>query len=133
MAVFALTDAQFTLNTVNLSAFVTNIELSYGFTALPTTAMGATGVTNTKGLQEISATIELNNDMAAASVLATIFAAVGSGTNTYIIRNAGSGTPTPDTYTVSNAFLSSAPIVSGAVGDLSKISITLDGGTLVKT
>jgi hypothetical protein len=94
--------------------------------------MGATGESNIKGLQQISCTVELNNDLAAGKVFDTVFAAVGSGTNTYIVKSLSTGTPNP-VLTVSNAFVASAPIVSGTVNDLSKISITLTGGTLVKT
>ena len=132
MAVFALTDAQFTLNTVDLSSYVTNIELTYEFDAVETTAMGATGHTNIKSLQNISCTVELNNDLAVGKVFDTVFAAVGSGTNTYIVKSLSTGSPNP-VLTVSNAFVASAPIVSGSTGDLSKMSITLTGGTLVKT
>lgn len=132
MAVFALTDAQFTLNTIDLSSYVTNIELTYEFDAVETTAMGATGHSNIKSLQNISCTVEMNNDLAATKVFDTVFAAVGSGTNTYIVKSLSTGSPNP-VLTVSNAFCASAPIVSGTVGDLSKMQITLTGGTLVKT
>ena len=132
MPVFALTDAQFTLNTIDLSSYVTNIELTYEFDAVEITAMGATGHSNIKSLQNISCTVELNNDLAAGKVFDTVFAAVGSGTNTYIVKSLSTGTPNP-ILTVSGAFVASAPIVSGTVGDLSKMSITLTGGTLVKT
>ena len=132
MAVFVLTDSTFTLNTVDLSSYVTNIELVYEFTAVPTTSMGATGESNIKGLQQISCTVEMNNDLAASKVFDTVFAAVGSGTNTYIVKSLSTGTPNP-ILTVSGAFVASAPLVTGTTGDLSKMSITLVGGTLVKT
>lgn len=132
MAVFALTDAQFTLNTIDLSTYVTNIELTYEFDAVEVTAMGATGHSNIKSLQNISCTVEMNNDLAAAKVFDTVFAAVGSGTNTYIVKSLSTGSPNP-VLTVTGAFCASAPIVSGTVGDLSKMQITLTGGTLVKS
>jgi hypothetical protein len=132
MAVFALTDATFTLNTVDLSSYVRNIELTYEFDAVEVTSMGATGHTNIKSLQNVSCTVEMNNDLAVGKVFDTVFAAVGSGTNTYIVKSLSTGSPNP-ILTVSNAFCPSAPIVSGNVGDLSTMSITLTGGTLVKT
>ena len=132
MAVFVLTDAQFTLNTIDLSSYVTNIELVYEFAAVPTTAMGATGESNVKGLQQFSCTVEMNNDLAAAKVFDTVFAAVGSGTNTYVVKSLSTGSPNP-VLTVTGAFCPSAPLVSGTTGDLSKMQITLTGGTLVKT
>ena len=132
MAVFVLTDSQFTLNTIDLSSYVTNIELVYEFDTVETTAMGATGHSNIKGLQNISCTVEMNNDLAAAKVFDTVFAGVGSGTNTYIVKSLSSASPNP-IMTVSNVFIASAPLVTGTTGDLSKMSITLVGGTLVKT
>jgi hypothetical protein len=74
----------------------------------------------------------MNNDLAASKVFDTVFAAVGSGTNTYIVKSLSTGTPNP-ILTVSGAFVASAPLVTGTTGDLSKMSITLVGGTLVKT
>ena len=132
MAVFVLTDSTFTLNTVDLSSYVTNIELVYEFDTVETTAMGATGHSNIKGLQNISCTVEMNNDLATAKVFDTVFAGVGSGTNTYVVKPLSTGTPNP-VLTVSGAFIPSAPLVTGTTGDLSKMSITLVGGTLVKT
>jgi hypothetical protein len=132
MAVFVLTDSTFTLNTIDLSSYVTNIELVYEFAAIPTTAMGATGESNIKGLQNISCTVEMNNDLATSKVFDTVFTAVGLGTNTYIVKSLSTGSPNP-ILTVSNAFVASAPIVSGTTGDLSKMSITLVGGTLART
>ena len=132
MAVFVLTDSTFTLNTIDLSSYVTNIELVYEFDTVETTAMGATGHSNIKGLQNISCTVEMNNDLAASKVFDTVFSGVGSGTNTYIVKPLSTGSPNP-VLTVSNAFIASAPLVTGTTGDLSKMSITLVGGTLVKT
>jgi L,D-peptidoglycan transpeptidase YkuD (ErfK/YbiS/YcfS/YnhG family) len=132
MAVFVFTDAFLTVNTVNLSAYVTSISVNYEKDSVEVTAMGATGHVMTGGLQNLSVTVELNNDQAAASVLETLYTAVGSGSNTLVIKNATSGSPLP-VFTISNSYLAASTPVNGAVGELSKQSITFTGGSIVKT
>ena len=132
MAVFVFTDAFLTVNTINLSAYVTSISVNYEKDSVEVTAMGATGHVMTGGLQNLSVTVELNNDQAAASVLETLYSATGSGSNTLVIKNATSGSPLP-VFTVSNAFLAASTPVNGAVGELSKQSITFTGGSIVKS
>jgi len=132
MAVFVLTDASVTINTVDLSSYVTNVTFTYEKDQVETTAMGATGHVYTGGLQNLSVAIEMNQDLAAGKVFDTIWSAVGSGSNTLIVKSLSTGTPNP-TLTVSNSFLPSAPVVQGATGDLAKTSVTFVGGTVVKS
>ena len=132
MAVFVLADASVTVNTVDLSSYVTNVTFTYEKDQVETTAMGATGHVYTGGLQNLSVALEMNNDLAAGKVFDTLYAAVGSGANTLVVKPLSSGSPNP-TLTVSNAFLPSAPVVAGAVGDLAKVSVTFTGGTVVKS
>lgn len=132
MAVFVLTDASVTVNTVDLSSYVTNVTFTYEKDQVETTAMGATGHVYTGGLQNLSVALEMNNDLAAGKVFDTLYAAVGSGANTLVVKPLSSGSPNP-TLTVSNAFLPSAPVVAGAVGDLAKVSVTFTGGSVVKS
>jgi len=132
MAVFVLTDASVTINTVDLSSYVTNVTFTYEKDQVETTAMGATGHVYVGGLQNLSVAVEMNQDLAVGKVFDTIYSAVGSGSNTLVVKSLSTGTPNP-TLTVSNAFLPSAPIVQGAVGDLAKTSVTFVGGTVVKS
>jgi len=132
MAVFAFTDASVVINTINLSTYVTSVTVNYEKDSVETTAMGASGHVFTGGLQNLSVTVEFNNDQAAASVLETLWSATGSGANTLVIKNLSTGTPNP-TFTISNAFLAASTPVNGAVGELSKQSITFTGGSIVKS
>lgn len=132
MAVFVLTDASVSINTVDLSSYVTNVTFTYEKDQVETTAMGATGHVYTGGLQNLSVAIEMNQDLAAGKVFDTIYSAVGSGSNTLVVKSLSSGSPNP-TLTVSNSFLPSAPVVQGATGDLAKTSVTFVGGTVVKS
>lgn len=132
MAVFVFTDASVTINTVDLSSYVTSVSVNYEEDSIETTAMGATGHVFTGGLQNVSVTLELNNDQAAGKTLETLWAAVGSGSNTLVIKNATTGSPLP-VFTISNAFLAASTPVNGAVGELSKQSVTFTGGSIVKS
>jgi hypothetical protein len=132
MAVFVLTDASVTINTVDISSYVTNLVFTYEKDQIETTGMGATGHVFVGGLQNLSVAIEANQDLAAGKVFDTLWSAVGSGSNTLVVKSLSTGTPNP-TLTVSNAFLPSAPVVNGAVGDLAKTSVTFVGGTVVKS
>ena len=132
MAVFVLTDASVTINTVDLSSYVTNVTFTYEKDQVETTAMGATGHVYTGGLQNLSVAIEMNQDLAAGKVFDTLWSAVGSGSNTLVVKPLSSGSPNP-TLTVSSSFLPSAPVIQGATGDLAKTSVTFVGGTVVKS
>ena len=132
MAVFVLSDASVTINTIDLSSYVTSVTFTYEQDAVETTAMGASGHVMTGGLQNLSVALEMNNDQAAAKTLETLWSATGSGANTLVIKNLSTGTPNP-TFTISNAYLASSTPVNGAVGDLSKQSVTFTGGSVVKS
>ena len=132
MAVFVFTDAFLTVNTINLSSYVTSITLTYEKDSVETTAMGATGHQQIGGLQNLSVAVEFNNDQAAAQVLETLYSATGSGTNTLVIKNATSGSPLP-VFTCSNMYLAASTPVAGAVGELAKQSVTFTGGSIVKS
>lgn len=132
MAVFVFTDAFLTVNTINLSSYVTSITLNYEKDSVETTAMGATGHQQIGGLQNLSVAVEFNNDQAAAQVLETLYSATGSGTNTLVIKNATSGSPLP-VFTCSNMYLAASTPVAGAVGELAKQSVTFTGGSIVKS
>jgi hypothetical protein len=132
MAVFVFTDAYLTINTIDLSSYVTSITLNYEKDSVEVTAMGATGHVMTGGLQNLSVAIEFNNDQAAAKVLETLYSATGSGANTLVIKNATTGSPLP-VFTISNSYLAASTPVAGAVGELAKQSVTFTGGSIVKS
>ena len=129
MAVFVFTDASVTINTVDLSTYVTSCTLTYEKDSVETTAMqGGGGHQFIGGLQNLSIAIEFNNDEATGKTLATLWSAVGSGSNSLVIKNTSTGA----TFTGSNMFLASSTPVNGAVGEISKQSVTFTGGTITK-
>lgn len=129
MAIFVLTDATVSINTVALGSYCQSVTLNYEKDAIETTAMGSSGHVFTGGLQNNSVTLELQNDEAATKTMETLFAATGSGANTLVIKNTSGGA----TFTISNAFLAASTPVVGSVGELAVQSVTFTGGTLVKS
>lgn len=132
MAVFVLTDASVTLNTVDISPYVTSVSFAYEKDSIEVTAMGNSGHLFTGGLQNLSVSLEVQNDQAVAKTLETLWSATGSGTNTLVIKNLSTGSPNP-VFTISNAFLAASTPVNGAVGELAMQSVTFTGGTVVKS
>ena len=133
MAVFVLKDASLVVNSVNLSAYVSSITLDFAVDAVAADGMAATnGHVFLGGLQNNSLAVTLNQDFAASTVAATLDALVGTTTTVVIKPTSAAVGATNPTYTISNAFLAATQPVNGAVGDLAQMSITFQGGTLVK-
>lgn len=132
MAVFVLKDASFTVNSVDLSAYVSSISLNYEVDSVSVDAMGLAGHQFTGGMQNISVDVTLNQDFAATKVAATLDALIGT-TTTIVIKptSAAVGAANPS-YTISNAFLNGTQPVNGSVGDLAQMSVSFTGGSLVK-
>ena len=133
MAVFVLKDASLVVNSVNLSAYVSSITLDFAVDAVAADGMAATnGHVFLGGLQNNSLAVTLNQDFAASTVAATLDALVGTTTTVVIKPTSAAVGATNPTYTITNAFLAATQPVNGAVGDLAQMSITFQGGTLVK-
>ena len=133
MAIFVLSDAQVTVNTISLGTYVNNVVLNAERDSVEVTAMGGAASANahvfTGGLQNNSATINFYNDEVAAKTVETLFSALGSGASVLILKNSSSGL----TFTLTNCFLQTTNPINGATGDLSQQSVTFTGGTLVKS
>ena len=132
MAVFVLKQASLTVNSVDLSAYVTQITLNYAVDSVETTAMNSGGHTFTGGIQNVSLDVTLNQDFAATKVAATLDALIGSTTTVVVKADSGVVSATNPSYTISNAFLAGTQPVNGSVGDLASMSVSFTGGTLVK-
>ena len=132
MAVFVLTDASVTVNSVDLSTYVTSVTLNYEKDSVEVTAMGSSGHTFTGGLQNISLDVTFNQDFAATKVAATLDALIGLTTTVVVKPTTAAVSATNPSYTISNAFLAGTQPVAGSVGDLASMSVSFTGGTLVK-
>ena len=134
MAIFVNKDVQVTVNSVDLTSYVTNVEFvqavdSVESTSMTTSATGINGHTFVGGLQNNSCTISFNQDFAATKVHATLTALVGTQT-TIVVRPTGAtvGATNPN-FTITGAFMGEYRPVTGAVGDLATVgAISFTGG-----
>lgn len=132
MAIFVLKNASVTINSVDLSAYVTSVTVDYKVDAVESTAMGNTGHLYVGGLQSNSVTVNLNQDFAATKTEATIFPLVGTSTTVVVKSDSGAVSITNPSYTIANTFLEGSQPVAGAVGDLAAMALTFNGGTMTK-
>jgi len=138
MAVFYGNGVQLTVNSVDLSAYVTSVTINQEFDQLEITAMGDTGHKYVAGLENSSISIDFNADFASSKVNQTINGAVagnglvGSSTTVTIKPAAGATSATNPLYT-STCFVSQWPQVY-SVSELATISVTWPvNGNVVKT
>ena len=138
MAVY-LSNPALTINSVNLTGQATSAVLTFVYEQLETTAFGDTGrgfggaaITS---LQNNTFEVTLYQDYSAASTEATIYSLVGIQT-TIVVSSTAAGLATPSAtepkYTLTNCYLESHTPINATLGELSTITLTFTGGTLVK-
>jgi hypothetical protein len=132
MAVQVLTNASVTVNSVDLSAYVTNIVVDRQVDPVETTSMGATGHTFTGGLKSDTITVNFNQDFALTKVNATLTGLVGTTTTIVVKADSAAVSATNPSFTQSGFFAGYQP-VNGAVGDLNAFTATFQGPITVAT
>lgn len=78
MATHAFVDARVEVNSVDLSDWVTSVELPIEYDALEDTAMGDSARSRLAGLQDSTIKLEFNQDFAAGGPDATVMAVDGT-------------------------------------------------------
>lgn len=136
MAVEMLWNASLVFNSVDLSSKVRSITVTRNHEDLDATGMGSTARTHYPGLRDDSMEVEFFQDFAAASVEATIGAALGNGTGftTVAKRDSGAVAVTNPSYTGTLFPLTHTPI-NGTVGDMHMTNVTFvpaAGSSIVK-
>lgn len=125
MAKYVVTGNKVSINGVDLSSSVARAELAMTVADVDATDFASGGYTElVGGLKSGSISIDFHQDYAAASVDATIFPLIGTIATAVVI--AGNGTAASSTtpaYTATVLVNGWNP-VSGAVGDLSTVSVT---------
>jgi len=129
-----LSNAFLSIGGVDFSDQCTSVTFTDGNDSLETTAMGSTGHTFVSGLQSNEVTAELFISYGAGEVEATLASLVGLGTTTVILRpsTAAVGVANPQ-YTISNMMLADFTPINSTVGELATVTVTLQGGTAVRT
>lgn len=123
MATFMLNNASVTINSVDLSSYVTSVTLSQSADNLEDTAMGDTSRSYIGGLKSGTVDIEFNADFAASKTEATIFPLVGTSTAVVIKPVAASVSATNPSYTF-NAIVTSWDTLNGSVGEIATHSVS---------
>lgn len=134
MAVMILKNPYVSINSVNLSSYVQEAQISYKAEIKDVTAGNASGAkAKLAGFVDWTVTLKLNQDYTAATVDATLFPLVGAAAFPVEIRptQAVAGPDNPK-YT-GNALLSDYDPLSGKVGDPVATGPKLEGtGTLTR-
>ena len=127
-APFVFKDAYVSVNSVDLSDWVTSVTVTLAYDEVETTAMGATSHEYMKGLQSSTIDITFNNDFSASASYATVYAEIGEGDSTVSVRPTSSGPgATNPSFNMTKAMISSMPVLQGAVGDLASFSVQAKG------
>ena len=133
MAKIVLTDAEISINSINLSDNANSVTINYEVDSVEVTAFGDTGHNFTGGLRNLSVEVSLMQDFAESNVEATIYPLVGTITNVVIKPTSGLDSATNPRYTITGAFLAAHTPVAGSVGELSMTTLTFTGGSIAKT
>ena len=123
MAEFQLNDASVTINSVDLSSYVTSVTLSQSADSLETTAMGDTARTFIAGLTNGTIDIDFNADFAASKTEATIYPLVGTTTAVVVKPVAASVSATNPSYTF-NVVVTEWDTLNGSIGELATHSVS---------
>lgn len=138
MATFLGNGVQLTVNSVDLSTYVSSVTISQEFDQLEVTAMGDGGHKYIAGLENSSISIDFNADFAASKVNQTIGGATaGNGligtTTTVTIKPAAGATSASNPLYTATCLVSQWPQVYN-VGELATVSVTWPvSGTIAKT
>jgi hypothetical protein len=125
MAIFVATDFLVSINgSTALNAYLTQVELKASSNDVTTTAFGSTWVTRVAGLKEGSLTLQFNQDYAASTVDATLWPLLGTNATVAIRPTSSAISSSNPSYTAVVVVTDYTP-VSGNVGDLATLSITL--------
>ncbi len=127
MTTEVLTDARVEYDSVDLSAFVTAVTLTYESEAQDDTAMGDLTRSNLGGLKNWAAEVEFNQDFAAGGPDATLFAKLGLIANLKIRKTTAAISATNPEYS-GDALLTSYPPFGNTVGDKATTSASFVPG-----
>ena len=123
MAEFQLNNASVTINSVDLSTYVTSVTLSQSADSLETTAMGDSARTFIAGLTNGTIDIDFNADFAASKTEATIYPLVGTTTAVVVKPVAAAVSATNPSYTF-NVIVNEWDTLNGSIGELATHSVS---------
>jgi hypothetical protein len=117
------------IGAVSLQDQCTSAVFTRTVEALESTSFGTGSRVYSAGLENNTLELELHMSYAAAETYATLKALVGTQVTATVSPSVTSpGTATNPTFTLTGAYLESLPVINAALGTLSSITITLQGG-----
>ncbi len=127
MGKMILKDAFLSINGVDLSDHLEQVELAYSAAIHTKNAMGESSLSRIAGLKDFKVSATLFQDYDAGSVDATLFPLIGAASFPVVLRPTKAvKSPTNPEFT-GNAVLASYPPISGSHGAVHKVSISLEG------
>ena len=122
---------QVTVNSVVMNDHIISAVLTNSKESQDITTQADTGRVFGPGLVNLTVTLEVQLDQAAANTTATLEALVGTRTTIIMKPMAGATSATNRSYTVSNAFLESFNPIDGTLGSIATTQAVFTGGSLV--
>lgn len=132
MAKTVITLAYLNVNSVDLSAWVRDVTLTYEADAVDQTTMGGTTRLFLGGLKSWSISANLAQDYAASAVHATLFPLVGSTFPVEVRASSAAVSATNPRFT-GTGLLVSYSVVQGSVGDLQESPIQIVAASVLAT
>ena len=130
MAIFLNNGVSVTLNSVDLSAYVTAVTINQTFDELEVTAMGDSSHKFAKGLEASTITLDFLNDTAASNVLQTLQAAWGT-TVTLTLKQTSAAISATNPEYQTTVLVNNTTDINGAVADISTQSITFTCNSVI--
>jgi hypothetical protein len=119
-----LTNAQITINAVDLSDHIASVTLSTSNDVIETTGFSSVAArTRISGLSDNSITLEFHQDFATSNVEQTIYPLIGTNTTIVVKPTSSAVGATNPSYSCSASVVEWQPL-SGAVGELATASVT---------
>lgn len=130
MAIFTLTDAFISVNSVTLSDHANKVTIEDTRDAVDITAFGATSKAIAKGLGDAKITVTFFQDFASGKVHATLQPLIGSATPVTIeVRATSSARSATNPAAVMSGLLMNYNMLDGGVGEASQITAEFDNGS----
>jgi hypothetical protein len=124
-----LSNPEVKFGTVSLQDQCTSAVFTRTVEALESTAFGTGSRVYSPGLENNTLELELHMSYAAAETYATLKALVGTQVTVTVSPSVTSpGTATNPTFTLTGTYIESLPVINAALGTLSSITITCQGG-----
>lgn len=125
MATFVLTNADVTINSVDLSDHGVDVAISYEAEGKEDTGFQDGTRTFIGGFKNWSMEFQFNQDFASSNVDATLFAAVGTTVPIIVRADAGSVTATNPNYTGTGLITAYNPFPGGDFGEVAKATVSV--------